>query len=60
MLDAILLPIGEGNRILAQDLRRQDRRVDHPDLQGRSRKDEAGHQQRRLVLQTLQKDAGRV
>ncbi len=46
MLDAILLPIGEGNRILAQISERQDRRADRPNLQGRSRKDEAGHQQR--------------
>ena len=29
MLDAILLPIGEGNRILAQISARQDRRADH-------------------------------
>ena len=47
MLDAILLPIGEGNRILAQISSGQDRRTDRPDLQGRSRKDEAGGQQRR-------------
>ena len=47
MLDAILLPIGEGNRILAQISERQDRRADRADLQGRSRKDEAGRQQRR-------------
>ena len=46
MLDAILLPIGEGNRILAQISARQDRRADRTDLQGRSRKDEAGRQQR--------------
>ncbi len=44
MLDAILLPIGEGNRILAQ-IPRQDRRADRADLQGRSRKDETGRQQ---------------
>ncbi len=42
MLDAILLPIGEGNRISGADFQRQDRRTDRPDLQGRSRKDEAG------------------
>ena len=47
MLDAILLPIGEGNRILAQISERQDRRTDRPNLQGRPRKDEAGGQQRR-------------
>ena len=47
MLDAILLPIGEGNRILAQISERQDRRADRPDLQGRPREDEAGRQQRR-------------
>ena len=46
MLDAILLPIGEGNRILAQISQRQDRRADRADLQGRSREDEAGRQQR--------------
>ena len=46
MLDAILLPIGEGNRILAQISERQDRRADRPNLQGRSREDEAGRQQR--------------
>ena len=46
MLDAILLPIGEGNRILAQISERQDRRTDRADLQGRSREDEAGGQQR--------------
>ena len=40
MLDAILLPIGEGNRILAQISIGQDRRADRADLQGRSRKDE--------------------
>ena len=45
MLDAILLPIGEGNRILAQISERQNRRTDRPDLQGRSREDEAGGQQ---------------
>ena len=44
MLDAILLPIGEGNRILAQISERQDRRADRADLQRRSRKDEAGRQ----------------
>jgi PAS domain S-box-containing protein len=43
MLDAILLPIGEGNRILAQiSTGRKDRRADCPNVQGRSRKDEAG------------------
>ena len=47
MLDAILLPIGEGNRILAQVSNGQDRRTDCADLQGRSREDEAGDQQRR-------------
>ena len=47
MLDAILLPIGEGNRILAQISNRQDRRTDRAHLQRRSRKDEAGRQQRR-------------
>ncbi len=41
MLDAILLPIGEGNRILAQISQRQDRRTDRPDLQRRPREDEA-------------------
>ena len=38
MLDAILLPIAEGNRILAQISERQDRRTDRPHLPGRSRK----------------------
>ena len=46
MLDAILLPIGEGNRVLAQ-ISRQDRRTDRANLQGRPREDEAGGQQRR-------------
>jgi methyl-accepting chemotaxis protein len=45
MLDAILLPIGEGNRILAQISNRQDRRIDCSNLQRRSREDEAGGQQ---------------
>ncbi len=46
MLDAILLPIGEGNRILGADLQRQDRRADCADLQGRPREDEGRRQQR--------------
>ena len=45
MLDAILLPIGEGNRILAQISIGQNRRTDCANLQGRPRKDEAGDQQ---------------
>ena len=47
MLDAILLPIGEGNRVLAQISERQDRRADRPDLQRRPREDEGRRQQRR-------------
>ena len=45
MLDAILLPIGEGNRVSCSDIERQDRRVDHADLQGRPREYEASGQQ---------------
>ena len=47
MLDAILLPIGEGNRILAQISNGKIDEADRPDLQGRSREDEAGGQQHR-------------
>ena len=45
MLDAILLPIGEGNRVLAQiSAGKIDELITH--LQGRPRKDEGGRQQR--------------
>ncbi len=47
MLDAILLPIGEGNRVLAQISKRQDRRADRANLQGRPREDEARREHRR-------------
>ena len=35
ILDAILIPIGEGNRGLCTNIQWQDRRTDHTDLQGR-------------------------
>ena len=46
MLDAILLPIGEGNRILAQISNGKIDELIAADLQGRPREDEAGGQQR--------------
>ena len=42
MLDAILLPIGEGNRILPRSPR-QDRRTDRADLQGDHEKMKKAH-----------------
>jgi len=58
MLDAILLPIRRRQPHSGTDFRRQDRRADYPDLQGRSRKDEAGHQQRGRRFANAAEDAG--
>ena len=46
MLDAILLPIGEGNRMLAQISSGKIDELIAADLQGRPREDEAGGEQR--------------
>ena len=60
MLDAILLPIGEGNRILAQISNGKIDELIAADLQGRPRKDEAGREQRRDRAAGLAKGTGRL
>jgi methyl-accepting chemotaxis protein len=56
MLDAIICPSAKATAYLDPDLGRQDRRPDYADLQGRSREDEAGDQQRRRGSAGLQKE----
>ena len=59
MLDAILLPIGRRQPSTGPDLQGQDRRTDRRQpTRATSREDEAGREQRRIVLQGLQKETG--